>query len=193
LVLTANNTFNGASTINGGTLQVGDGGATGTLPGNVANNNTLAFNRSDNIAFDGIISGSGELIQQGTGMLSLTSANSYSGKTTIAAGTLALATDGQIDPLSTIDNSSIFLVSEGAHTVGEIIGSGATFVAGSAQLSASSIIQNMLMIGGNFSAFIASNSYSTPAPVPEPSTLALMMSLGAVGIGAVIRNRRHRR
>ena len=46
-VLTANNTYTGGTTISGGTLQLGNGGATGAIVGNVTNNGALAFNRSD--------------------------------------------------------------------------------------------------------------------------------------------------
>jgi hypothetical protein len=49
--------------INGGTLQLGDGGATGSIPGNVVDNATLAFDRSNTYTFGGLISGSGTLLQ----------------------------------------------------------------------------------------------------------------------------------
>uniref|UniRef100_UPI0013DA6871 autotransporter-associated beta strand repeat-containing protein n=1 Tax=Serratia marcescens TaxID=615 RepID=UPI0013DA6871 len=43
-ILTTNNTYQGGTTINAGTLQLGNGGATGWITGNVTNNGTLAFN-----------------------------------------------------------------------------------------------------------------------------------------------------
>ncbi len=75
-----------------GTLQVGNGGTSGSIVGNVANNGTLAFNRSDNVAFSGTVSGSGALVQLGSGILTLTADNTYSGNTVVAAGRSRLAT-----------------------------------------------------------------------------------------------------
>ncbi|KFC72719.1 Outer membrane autotransporter barrel domain-containing protein [Bosea sp. LC85] len=88
LTLTGTNSYTGGTTISAGALQIGNGGTTGAISGNVANSGTLAFNRSDLIAFSGEISGTGALKQLGTGTLNLTGVNSYSGGTTIAAGTL---------------------------------------------------------------------------------------------------------
>jgi fibronectin-binding autotransporter adhesin len=93
LVLTGAGTNAAPITITAGTLQVGDGGSTGTLgDGAIVNNGTLAFNRSDDITVANVISGTGGLTQLGAGTLTLTGANTYSGLTTIASGTL-LATN----------------------------------------------------------------------------------------------------
>ena len=71
-----------------GTLQVGSGPAAGAIPGNVTDNATLAFNRSDVFTYAGNIGGTGNLNQLGAGTLVLTGANTYGGVTTVAAGTL---------------------------------------------------------------------------------------------------------
>ena len=89
LVLTADNTHSGGTTVAAGTLQLGDGGTSGAIAGDVANQGTLAFNRSDATTFAGAISGLGNVEQRGTGTTTLTGTNTYSGGTTIAAGTLA--------------------------------------------------------------------------------------------------------
>src|SRR5690606_22562539 len=73
LVLTGNNAYSGGTTISSGTLQLGNGGATGIIAGDVVNNGVLAFNRSDNVTFDGAISGSGSVVQLGSGTTTLTS------------------------------------------------------------------------------------------------------------------------
>jgi fibronectin-binding autotransporter adhesin len=79
----------GGTTISAGTLQIGNGGTTGSLAGDVVNNATLAFNRSDATSFAGAISGSGGLTKTGAGTLTLGASNTYGGGTTITAGTLA--------------------------------------------------------------------------------------------------------
>jgi len=82
------NTYSGGTTISAGTLQVGGGGATGSITGNIANNAALAFNRSDAVTFAGTISGTGTLQKLGAGVLTLSAANSYVGTTAVDAGTL---------------------------------------------------------------------------------------------------------
>ena len=93
-VLTGNNTYAGGTTISAGTLQLGDGGSSGAILGNVTNNGALAFNRSDTVAFPGLISGSGVVNQIGAGTTILTADNTYTGGTTISAGTLQLGNGG---------------------------------------------------------------------------------------------------
>ncbi len=90
------------STINlnaGGTLQIGVGGTSGVLlggTGSLVTNGTLVFNRSDASIYSGVLSGSGVVAKQAAGLLTLAGANSYSGLTTISAGTLALSGTGRI-------------------------------------------------------------------------------------------------
>jgi autotransporter-associated beta strand protein len=81
----------------GGTLQIGVGGTAGVLDvSTLTNNGTLIFNRSDASTFSGIISGAGAVTKQAAGTLTFAGANSYSGLTTISAGTLALSGTGSI-------------------------------------------------------------------------------------------------
>ena len=57
----------------------------------MANNGTLAFNRSNTYTFGGLISGSGGVTQLGNGATILTANNTYTGGTTITGGVLQLA------------------------------------------------------------------------------------------------------
>ncbi|MPZ37013.1 MAG: hypothetical protein GEU95_02935 [Rhizobiales bacterium] len=68
-ILTANSTYTGGTTISGGVLQLGNGSTTGSIVGDVTNDGTLAFSRSDDIPFGGAISGSGNVVQMGPGIL----------------------------------------------------------------------------------------------------------------------------
>ncbi|MFS1808956.1 autotransporter-associated beta strand repeat-containing protein, partial [Bacillus anthracis] len=88
-ILSANNNYTGGTTINSGTLQIGNGGASGSITGNVTNNGALVFNRTGTAVLNGVISGTGEVRQTGTGITQLTGLNTYTGKTNVEAGTLA--------------------------------------------------------------------------------------------------------
>lgn len=89
-ILNGNNTATGTVNITDGTLQIGDGGTSGGINGSVTNNGTLIFKRSNSFAFNKIISGSGNLIKEGEGTLTLSGVNTYNGTTSINSGTLQL-------------------------------------------------------------------------------------------------------
>ncbi|MDP3551085.1 MAG: autotransporter domain-containing protein [Novosphingobium sp.] len=88
LILTGNAAPASGTTINAGTLQIGNGGLTGALGGNIANNGALVFNRSDAVEYAGNVSGTGTLEQRGPGTLTLSGTQIHTGVTTVAAGTL---------------------------------------------------------------------------------------------------------
>jgi fibronectin-binding autotransporter adhesin len=93
LALTGTNTYGGGTTISGGTLQLGAGGASGSILGDVLNNGTLVFNRSDTYTFAGLISGTGGVDQIGGGITVLTGTNIYSGATSVQSGSLIVNGD----------------------------------------------------------------------------------------------------
>ena len=106
LILTAANTYSGGTTISGGTLQLGNGGTTGSIVGNVTDNGVLAINRSNAFTFAGVISGSGAFNQIGSGTTTLSGDNTYTGATTISAGGLTIAAGGSIT--SNVTNNATF-------------------------------------------------------------------------------------
>ena len=134
VVLTGNNTYAGTTIIqatgaNGiGRLQVGDGGTTGTLgAGDVVNNGQLSFNRSDDLTVAVAISGSGTLTQLGAGILTLAGPNTYTGNTTVGAGTLVLAEGAGLG----------FVVTDGGST--QILGTGALTLNGAFAIDTSTV------------------------------------------------------
>ena len=94
LLLTASNTYTGTTTISGGTLQVGNGGngesINSTSSVALSNSAALVFNHADSVIFAKAISGLGSLTQTGTGILTLSAGNTYSGTTTLDDGELNL-------------------------------------------------------------------------------------------------------
>jgi len=90
LTLSGANTYTGGTTIVSGTLTLGNGGASGSVAGDIADNGTLEFHLGSTTIEGGVISGSGSLVQDGPGTTVLTRTNSYSGGTFIGGGTLEL-------------------------------------------------------------------------------------------------------
>jgi len=91
LALTGFNTYSGSTSIGGGTLQIGDGYSGESLNSpSISNNGTLVFDHSDALLYSGVISGTGSLVKDGSGTLTLAAENTFSGGTTIRSGTLKL-------------------------------------------------------------------------------------------------------
>ncbi len=125
LILIGASTYTGTTNISNGTLQLGNGGATGSVSINstISDGGNLAFNRNNAVVqgtdfTSAVISGAGTITQLGSGSLTLNSANTYAGGTTLSAGTLNINNAGTgtgsaigtgkltISGVSTIDNTS---------------------------------------------------------------------------------------
>lgn len=85
----SNTSYSGTTTISAGTLQIGNGSTTGGIgTGAIVNNSTLLINRSNSLTLNNDMSGSGTLVQAGTGTTTISNTNSYYGGTVVAKGTL---------------------------------------------------------------------------------------------------------
>ena len=97
VILTSNaNSFTGDTTIQSGILQIGNGGATGSLGASnqVVNNGSLRINRTGTVTIGQNISGTGSLAKLATGTAILTGDNTYTGTTSISGGILQIGNGG---------------------------------------------------------------------------------------------------
>jgi autotransporter-associated beta strand protein len=131
-------TLTGANTYTGGTaicfcstLQIGNGGTTGSIVGDVANGGTLIFNRSNFYSFDGVISDSGadqgKLVKTGAGNTVLSGINTYTGTTTVDAGTLSVNGSIASSSLTTVNSGGTL---GGNGFVGDTLINGGTLAPG---------------------------------------------------------------
>jgi autotransporter-associated beta strand protein len=99
-ILTGANTYNGGTSITGGTLQLGDGTKTGSLTGDVSTGagTFFAFNPGTGtpLTLNGVISGGGTVVENGPGKTTLTGNNSYQGGTNFNGGTLSVSSDNNL-------------------------------------------------------------------------------------------------
>jgi autotransporter-associated beta strand protein len=95
-ILAADNFYSGLTTISAGVLQVGNGGTTGQIGGGgpITDNATLAFNHSDDISPTNVISGVGGVDVRGTGTVTFSTAQTYSGGLSVTSGTARLTVIG---------------------------------------------------------------------------------------------------
>lgn len=123
-------TLGSGTTIGAGTLQIGNGGNTGSIEGNVNLDTQLIFKRNNAVTFDGAVAGAGSLSQSGSGTLTLTGASTYTGGTTVAAGTLRVT-----NTAGSATGSGAVQVNSGATLAGGGIIAGAVHIASGGILS----------------------------------------------------------
>ncbi len=176
LILANNNTYSGGTTINIGTLQIGNGGTSGSLGfGDVLNNGSLIFNRSDAVTVTNLITGSGNFSQAGSGKLTLTADNTYSGGTTIGSGTLQIGdggTTGSLGSGNVTNHGTLAFNRSDAITVGNLVsGSG-----------------NLQQLGSNTLTLTADNTYTGTTTISSNGTIQVGNggTTGTLGAGAVL-------
>ncbi len=174
--LTGTNTYTGSTTIGAGSsLQLGagiGGGTTGSIAGTsgVSGSGQLVFNRSNSLTFANPISGAASVTQMGSGTVTLSGANTYSGLTAINAGTLSV-TGSLLSTGSVSVNSGGTLA--GAGSVGNVTQQPGSTVSPGA--SPGTLTMNSLAVGGgNYSVDVGGDliNVTNTAHYTGPSTIS---------------------
>jgi len=182
LILTATNTYTGGTIINEGAIQVGNGGTVGTIPttNGILNNATLIFNRSNDYNLGAVISGAGQVIKNGAGLLRYDATSTYTGPTTINAGTLQIGNNSSAGAYTgggtfTINSGGILAINRSNATSfnGVIAGVGAFNKLGA----------GVATLTGN------SNSYTGTTTISAGTlTLGSGGTTGSLGTGNIVNN-----
>jgi alpha-amylase len=92
LTLSGSNVIGGSVVVSAGTLALGNGGATGSVDASIRIDAgaTLAINRNNRVVLANSLTGSGGLVQMGSGSTVMAVANTHTGTTTVSAGVLRL-------------------------------------------------------------------------------------------------------
>ncbi len=175
LIVLTTNDYSGPTIINRGILQLGNGSLGGSLgSGAVTNNAVLQFNQSGNAAVSGLITGTGGVVNAGSGTLALLANNSYSGGTTVSGGTVAITADANL----------------GAP------GGGLVLNGGTLQITSGGLFNlnnRPVWLGTNGGAFNLANTLTITNPISGPGSLilnsgTLILSASNNYIGATVLN-----
>jgi autotransporter-associated beta strand protein len=201
LTLTGSNTYSGGTTITASTLQLGNGGTSGAVTGNITNNAALIFNRSNDYLFAGNISGNGTIEKKGAGKTTLTGSLSFS-SATVTQGTLQIGNNTNLPQIVSpiVNNASlIFNVSNNYGIFAPISGSGSVTYRGSGTLhimlaastytggttidgttlqidqggTSGSIVGNVSLVNNGILTFFRSDSFSFPGSITGNGVLAV--------------------
>ncbi len=168
------NSYTGTTTINDGTLQLGNGTTDGDIAtsSSIINDGILVFNRSaGSFTYGNPISGFGEIVKDGPGTQILSGTNTFSGDITIQAGILQVGNGGTTGTLGTswvINNASLAFNRSNAFTFNGVIeGTGTVTQAGTGAVT-----------------FSGANTYSGGTTI-NPGSILLIGANDALGTGAV--------
>jgi fibronectin-binding autotransporter adhesin len=196
LTLTGNNTFGGGTTILGGELSISsqandsgaisiNGGALQITGTSLTSLNTASFfsggldiaNSANLFTVSETIAGGGSLEKLGAGTLDLTASNTYTGGTTILAGTLLAASPASLGSGPVVDDGVLLFTNPGTVTVTQNI-------SGSGGLTSSQ--QNLVLAGNN--TYIATTTINAGDALTVASGATLPMNGEVINNGTLTLN-----
>jgi autotransporter-associated beta strand protein len=139
-------------TLAGGTLATSTGSSSVTAPISISGASTVDVDGTQ-LILEGVISGSGSLEKEGTGTLILTAANTYTGATTVDAGTLAITNAGALG--STAAGSGTTVNTGGTLDLRNITG----------------VAEPITLAGGTLAVSTGSSSVTSPMTITGASTI----------------------
>ncbi|EIC3601908.1 fibronectin-binding autotransporter adhesin ShdA [Salmonella enterica subsp. enterica serovar Enteritidis] len=176
LTLSGDNSYSGGTTITDGTLTADHADSLGT--GAVANSGVLQVGEGE---LENTLSGSGSLVKTGTGELTLSGDNSYSGTTTITDGTLIAANVNALGG-GNIDNSgTLMLDANGAFELANVT----THTGATTALAAGSTLDAGQLTQENGSTLSIDLGAATDDAVITADSVTLGGTLNVTGIGSV--------
>ncbi|PUK26180.1 fibronectin-binding autotransporter adhesin ShdA [Salmonella enterica subsp. enterica serovar Dublin] len=176
LIVTGDNTYSGGTTITGGTLTADHADSLGT--GAIANSGVLQVGEGE---LENTLSGSGSLVKTGTGELTLSGDNSYSGATTITDGTLIAANVNALGS-GNIDNSgTLMLDANGTFELANIT----THTGATTALAAGSTLDAGQLTQEDGSTLSIDLGAATDDAVITADSVTLGGTLNVTGIGSV--------
>ncbi|MGO9108091.1 MAG: beta strand repeat-containing protein [Thermoguttaceae bacterium] len=165
LVLTNSETYTGGTTVSAGTLQLGDGGTTGSIIGAIADNGMLVFDLSTSTTFTAGISGTGSVRQASNSTLLIGGPNSFTGDMIVSAGVLKLASSNALQSCTVFTSGGSLDLNGFYATFGGLAGSGNLSLGG-----------GTLTVGGNNSSTTYAGSLSGPAALLKTGTGLFVLS-----------------
>jgi fibronectin-binding autotransporter adhesin len=195
LALSGNNNYSGTTFIAGGPLQIGAGGASGSLgTGAVTNNGSLIINRNNDYALSNNISGTGSFEQAGTGRTILSGTNTYDGTTTVGAGTLQFSKVSSFYNGNTADWTEANIIVRSNATLGLSVGGAGEFTQGNINTILANLDGSVTtggLLAGSTIAFATDNTPGgnfvlTNAILDTTGTGGGSVGLGKLGAGTMI-------
>ena len=177
-VIATDNDFTGGTTVSAGTLQIGSGGSTGSLAGDiaVASGATLAFDRTGSVMMTGVVSGSGAIVKAGAGRVVLSAPIAFAGPVSVSEGTLVLGSGSTGVGGVTVAGGATFAASSGAVAT--------TFTTPTLALGAAgSTLGFELAVASNPSVPLLTVTQADGLTLGGGSQTIALASTGALGIG----------
>ena len=176
------NDYTGGTTVGAGINLAGSGTS---LVGNITNNGIISFSSGTN-AFTGSISGTGSVSKSGTSLLQMAASNSYTGSTTISAGTLVATHNqalGATNGGTTVSSGATLGFSNNVNVAENvtIVGTGATNSGALRNAGGNNTLSGQLSLSGSATVQSDAGLLTLSGPIAGTTTNAKTLTLDGSG------------